>query len=326
MKRRGFITVLSVAVASWPVVARTQQLSLPVLGFLHYAAPDTGGVLVAAVRRGLKEGDYAEGRNLLIEYRWAEGHYDRLPALVTDLLRHRVNVIVAGGNVAAQEAKKATSTIPIVFTSGADPVRSGLVASLSRPGANLTGASLVATEIAQKRLEWMRELLPHARAVAMIVNPNFAGADRELADVKAAGRALGLQIYGFEVGSTSDLNAAFATIGKQRTDAFMVGSDGFFVARRSQIASLAIRYKVAGIYPFPEFPEAGGLVSYGASLSDAYRQAGVYAGRILKGAMPADLPVVQPTRFELVVNLKAAEAIGLEVPTSMLAGADNVIE
>ena len=325
MRRREFIALIGGA-AAWPRVARAQQPTMPVVGFLHYASPDTLAHLAEAVRQGLKEAGYVEGQNVLIEYRWAEGNYDRLSALAADLARRQVNVITAGGNFSAQAAKKATATIPIVFTSGADPVRSGLVPSLSRPGGNLTGVSMIAAEMAVKRLELTRELLPHARAVAMIVNPNFAGSETEMAEVAAAGRVLGVQTRRLAVTSTRELDAAFATIGEHRDDAVMVGTDGFFIDRRDQIAALAIRYQVAGIFPFPDFPAAGGLMSYGTSLVDGYRQAGVYTGRILNGAKPADLPVVQPTKFELVLNLRAAKAIGLTIQPMMLSRADQVIE
>jgi putative tryptophan/tyrosine transport system substrate-binding protein len=300
MRRREFITLAGGAVAAWPLAVRAQQ-AIPVVGFLHYASPDTFAHIAEAVRRGLKEAGYVEGQNVTIEYRWADGHYDRLPALAAELVQRQVTVITAGGNVAAQAAKATTAIIPIVFTSGADPVWSGLVASLSRPGANLTGASLVAAELAVKRLEVIRELLPHARVVAMIVNPNYPGAE-------------------------SALETAFATINQMRVDAVTVGTDGFFVTRREQIAGLAARYTVPGIYPFPDFPVAGGLASYGASLADAYRQAGVYTGRILKGAKPADLPIMQPVKFELIINLKTAKALGLTIPPAMLSRADEVIE
>jgi putative tryptophan/tyrosine transport system substrate-binding protein len=325
VRRREFMTLLGGTVAAWPLGAHAQQ-PMPVVGFLHYASPDTLAHLAAAVRQGLKEVGLVEGQNVAIEYRWAEGHYDRLAPLAADLVRRRVNVITAGGNFSAQVAKKATSTIPIVFTSGADPVRSGLVASLSRPGGNLTGLSMIAAEMAAKRLELTRELLPHARAVAMIVNPNFAGSETEMGEVAAAGRVLGLQTRRLAATSTRGLDAAFATIGEHRDDAVMVGTDGFFIDCRDQIAALAIRYKVAGIFPFPDFPAAGGLMSYGTSLVDGYRQAGVYTGRILNGAKPTDLPVVQPTKFELVLNLRAAKAIGLTIQPMMLSRADQVIE
>jgi ABC-type uncharacterized transport system substrate-binding protein len=326
MLRREFITLLGGTAIAWPLSARAQQPAIPVVGFLHYASPGTFAHIAEAVRRGLKEAGYIEGQNVTIEYRWADGHYDRLPALAAELVQRQVTVITAGGNVAAQAAKAATAVIPIVFTSGADPVWSGLVASLSRPGANLTGASLVAVELAVKRLEVIRELLPHARTVAMIVNPNYPGAESEMAEVEAAGPVIGLQIQKAKAGDVSALETAFATISQMRVDAVTVGTDGFFITRREQIAALAARYAVPGIYPFPDFPTAGGLASYGASLADAYRQAGVYTGRVLKGAKPADLPITQPVKFELVINLKTAKALGLTIPPAVLARADEVIE
>jgi ABC-type uncharacterized transport system substrate-binding protein len=326
LQRREFITLLGGMAIAWPLAARAQQSAIPVVGFLHYASPDTFAHIAEAVRRGLKEAGYVEGQNVTIEYRWADGHYDRLPALAAELVHRQVTVITAGGNVAAQAAKAATAVIPIVFTSGADPVWSGLVQSLSRPGANLTGASLVAAELAVKRLEVIRELLPHARVVALIVNPNYPGAESEMAEVEAAGPVIGLQIQKAKAGDVSALETAFATISQRRVDAFTVGTDGFFVNQREQIAALAARYAVPGIYPFPDFPAAGGLASYGASLADAYRQAGVYTGRVLKGAKPADLPITQPVKFELVINLKTAKALGLTIPPAILSRANEVIE
>jgi putative ABC transport system substrate-binding protein len=325
MRRREFITFVSGA-AAWPLTARAQQPAMPVVGFLHYGSPDKLGHLATAVREGLKEAGFVEGQNVAIEYRWAEGHYDRLPALVADLVHRKVMVITAGGNFAAGVAKKATATIPIVFTSGADPIKSGLIASLSRPGGNLTGVSFIAAEIAVKRLELTRELLPQASAVAMIVNPNFAGAETEFAEVELAGRNLGFRTTRLAASGTRELDAAFAIAEKQHIDVIMVGTDGFFIDRRNQIAALAIRHKVTGIYPFPDFPQAGGLMSYGPSLADGYRQAGVYTGRVLKGAKPAELPVIQPTKFELVINLKAAKAIGLAIPEKFLLRADALLE
>ena len=326
MQRREFITLLGGAAAAWPLAARAQQPAMPVVGFLHYASPDKLGHLATAVREGLKEAGFVEGQNVAIEYRWAEGHYDRLPALAADLVHRKVTVITAGGNFAAQVAKKATATIPIVFTSGADPIKSGLIASLSRPGGNLTGVSFIAAEIAVKRLELTRELLPQASAVAMIVNPNFAGAETEFAEVESGGRSLGFRTTRLAASGARELEAAFATVDKQHIDVVMVGTDGFFIDRRNQIAALAIRHRVTGIYPFPDFPQAGGLMSYGPSLADGYRQAGVYTGRVLKGAKPADLPVIQPTKFELVINLKAAKAIGLAIPEKFLLRADALLE
>jgi putative ABC transport system substrate-binding protein len=324
LKRREFIRLLGGA-AAWPLAARAQQ-TLPVVGLLHYASPDTFAHIADALRRGLKEAGHVEGQNVSIDYRWAYGHYDRLPALAADLVRRQVAVIIAGGTVAARAAKEATATIPVVFTSGADPVWSGLVASLGRPGANLTGTSLIAAEMAAKRLELTRELLPHARAVAMVVNPNYPGAESEMAEVEAAGRIIGLRTEKLTAGSEDEIDAAFASLAQRSVDAVMVGADGFLITRCNQIVALASRYKIPGIYPFVDFPEAGGLMSYGASLSDAYRQAGVYAGRILKGAKPAELPVQQPTKFDLFINLKAARALRLNVPPMLIARAEQVIE
>jgi putative ABC transport system substrate-binding protein len=309
-----------------PGAGRAQQKPNPVVGFLHWGSADTAGFIAAAVRQGLKETGSIEDQNVTILYRWADGNYDRMPALAADLVQRRVNVILAGGNFAAQVAKKATTTIPVVFTSGADPVRSGLVASLSRPGANLTGASIIAQQMGAKRLEMLRQLLPQIRTVAMIINPKFAGAEAEMREVQAAGRSMGLQALRFAASNDGEIDSAFATIGQQRVDAVMVGTDGYLITRRDQFAALAIRYTMPTMYPFPAFPTAGGLISYGPSLTDGYRQAGIYVGRILKGAMPADLPVVEPTKFDLVVNLKAAKAIGVTIPPSVMARADRVIE
>jgi putative ABC transport system substrate-binding protein len=326
VRRREFITLLGGTAAVLPLAAHAQQAAMPVVGFLHYASPTTLEHLAAAVRQGLKEAGYVEGRNVVIEYRWAEGHYDRLPALAAELVRHQVNVITAGGAVAAQAAKKATTIIPVVFTSGADPVASGLVTSLSRPGGNLTGVSLLAAEMATKRLELIRDLLPHARAVAMIINPTFPGSESEIAEVEAAGRIIGIQTHGARANSPRDIDAALASFSQLHVDAFMVGADGFFITRRDQLAALAARYAIPGIYPFPDFPAAGGLLSYGVSLTDAYRQAGVLTGRVLKGAKPTELPVMQPTKFDFVLNLKTAKALGLTVPPTLLARANEVIE
>jgi putative ABC transport system substrate-binding protein len=325
MRRRELITLLGGA-AVWPLPARAQQPAVPVVGFLHYASAATLAHLAEAVRHGLKETGYVEGQNVAIEYRWAEGHYDRLPALAADLVGRRVTVITAGGAVAAKAAKEATATIPVVFTSGADPVANGLVNSLSRPGANLTGVSLLAAEMGAKRLELIRDLLPKARMVAMMINPTFPGAESEMAWVEAAGRTIGMQIHGAKATTPSDIDAAVAAFSQRRADAFIVGADGYFITRRDQLATLAARYALPGIYPFPDFPQSGGLLSYGVSLADAYRQAGVLTGRILKGARPAELPVMQPTKFEFVLNLKTAKALGLDVPATLIARADEVIE
>jgi ABC-type uncharacterized transport system substrate-binding protein len=324
--RREFITLLGGAAVAWPVAARAQQPTMPVVGFLSQYSPDKFAHIAEAVRRGLKEVGYIEGQNVAIEYRWADGYYDRLPTLAADLVRHQVTVIIAGGNVTAQIAKRATGTIPIVFTSGADPVTSGLVGSLNRPGANLTGASLIAAEMSVKRLELIRDLLPHARSVTMISNPNYPEAEAEIAEVEAAGRLIGMQIQRVTASNERELDAAFAIIGQRRVDAVVVGVDGFFISQSERLATLALRHAVPAIFQAREFVAAGGLMSYAASLTDAYRQAGVYTGRILKGAKPADLPVMQPTKYELVINLKTAKALGLEVPATLLARADEVIE
>jgi putative ABC transport system substrate-binding protein len=250
VKRRNFITLVGGAAAAWPLAARSQQPTRPVVGFLHYASPDTLAHLGWAVREGLQEAGYVEGQNVTIEYRWAHGNYDQLAALAADLVRRRVTVIVAGGNVAALAVKKATATIPIVFTSGADPIESGLVASLSRPEANLTGVSLLAVEMATKRLELIRDLLPQASAVAMIVNPDYSGAESEMADVEAAGRTIGIKAHKLTARTTPDIDKAFEAIGGLQVDAFMVGTDGFFITRRHQLAALAARHSIPGVYPF----------------------------------------------------------------------------
>jgi putative ABC transport system substrate-binding protein len=270
VKRREFITLLGSAVAAWPLAAQAQQPAKPVVGFLHYASPDTLAHLAWAVREGLQEAGYVEGQNVAIEYRWAQGSYDQLAVLAADLVRRQVTVIVAGGNVGALAVKKTTTTIPIVFTS---------VASLSRPEGNLTGVSLLAAEMATKRLELIRDMLPQARAVAMIVNPDYSGAESEMADVEAAGRTIGIKTHKLTARSAPDIDRAFEAIGGLQVDAFMVGTDGFFITRRYQLAALAARHAIAAVYPFPDFPAAGGLLSYGVSLSDSYRQAGLYAGR-----------------------------------------------
>jgi putative ABC transport system substrate-binding protein len=325
MRRREFIGLLSGAV-TWPLAARAQQPAMPVVGFLHYASATTLVHLAEAVRRGLKEAGYVEGQNVAIEYRWAEGHYDRLPALAADLVRRQVTVIMAGGAAAAKAAKEATAAIPIVFTSGAGPVALGLVKSLSSPGANLTGVSQLTAEMGAKRLVLIRDLLPKARTVALMINPTFPGAESEMAEVEAAGRMIGMQIHGARATSPGEIDAALADFSRLHVGAFMVGADGYFITRRDQIATLAAHHAIPGIYTVPDFPKAGGLLSYGVSLADAYRQAGVLTGRVLKGTKPAELPVMQATKFELVINLKTAQALGLTIPPTLLARADEVIE
>jgi ABC-type uncharacterized transport system substrate-binding protein len=326
VRRRDFVKVIAGSAAAWSFAARAQQPAMPVVGFLHYASPETYSKVLDAFRQGLKEAGYVEGQNVKIEYRWAEGHYDRLPALAADLARLQVTVIAAGGTIAAKVVKRTTTTIPIVFTSGEDPVEAGLVDSISRPKANLTGVTSISPKTAAKRLELTRELLPHSRAVVMIVNPNYPGAEAQMAEMEAAGRVMGMQIWRVAAGNEPEIDAAFATVRERSVDAFVVGVDGFFITQRRQFVALASRYAIPGIYPFSDFVRAGGLVSYGVSVSADYHQAGVYTGRILKGANPSDLPVMQPTVFELLINLRTAKELGLTVPPLLLSRADEVIE
>ena len=301
---------------------------MPVIGFLHPTSPDAFADRLRAFRQGLKETGYVEGENVAIEYRWAEGQIDRLPALAAELVRRQVAVIAAtGGTAAALAAKAATTTIPIVFIVAEDPVRLGLVASLARPGGNLTGVNFFNAELAAKRLELLRELVPGAARVAVLVNPaNATNAETTLRDVEPAARAMGLQIQVLNASTSREIDAAFATFARERPDALFVGGDAFFTSRRVQLAHLAARHAIPAIYAAREYAEVGGLMSYGANITDACRQVGVYAGRILKGAKPADLPVVQATKFELVINAETARMLGLTVPPTLLARADEVIE
>jgi putative tryptophan/tyrosine transport system substrate-binding protein len=328
MRRRDFITLLGGMVAAWPLAARAQQLAMPVVGFLDPRSPEAHADRVGAFRQGLKDAGYVEGENVAIDYRWAENQMDRLPALAAELVRRRVAVIAAsGGPDTAFVAKTSTTTIPIVFAVGDDPVRLGLVASLARPGGNLTGINFFVSELAAKRLGLLRELLPAATRVAVLVNPAEATlTESTLRDVEAAARVIGLQIQVLNASTSREIDTAFATITRERPDALFVGTDPFFVSRRVQLAQMATLHKVPAIYALRQYAEAGGLMSYGASLTDTYRQMGAYAGRILKGAKPADLPVVQATKFELVVNHQTARMLGLTVPSSLLATADEVIE
>jgi ABC-type uncharacterized transport system substrate-binding protein len=326
LKRRQFITLLGGA-AAWPLAARAQQPAMPVIGFLNSQSPDGFMEPLRGFRQGLKEAGYIEGENVAIEYRWAENQTDRLPALAAELVRRQVAVITTMGSSPALAAKSATTAIPIVFNVGDDPVRVGLVASLARPGGNLTGINFFASELAAKRLELLRDLVPAATRVAVLVNP--AGArisEATLRDVKAAARGMGLQIQVLNVSTSREINAAFATLAQERPDALFVGGGPFFTARRVQLAQLAARYAVPAIFPQRQDAEVGGLMSYGASVTDAWRQVGVYTGRILKGAKPADLPVVQASKFELVINAETARMLGLTVPDKLLVAADEVIE
>ncbi len=324
MRRRDLIASLAGVAVARPLGARAQQ-AMPVIGFLGTGSANA--LLLAPFRQGLSEASYVEGQNLAIEYRWAEGHYDRLPALAAELVGRKVDVIATtGGSVSALAAKTATPTIPIVFAGVSDPVGDGLVASLARPGNNLTGFSLLNVELTPKRLELLSELVPQARVIAFLVNPNSPQTEGVIRDVQEAARAKGMQLDILKAGTENEIDAAFATLVQLQAGALVVQADSFFGSRREQLVALTSRHAVPAVYSLREYTAAGGLISYGPTLAAIFRQAGIYAGKILKGAKPADLPVQQPTTFELVVNLKTAKALGLTVPPSILARADEVIE
>ena len=325
MKRREFITLLGGAAAAWPLAARAQQPAMPVVGFLHPTSLGAIADRLRGFRQGLKDAGYVEGENVAIVYRFAEGQNDRLPDLAADLMHRQVAMIAAFAD-AALAAKAATSTIPIVFSVNEDPVRLGLVAGLARPGGNLTGINLFSGELGAKRLELLREVAPKAVRVAVLVNPKGPNVETTLRDLEGAARAMGLQIQIFNAGTSREIDAAFATLVRARPDALFVGGDPFFSSRRVQLVNLATRYAGIATFTNRDYPDIGGLMSYGSNSADAYRQVGVYAGRILKGAKPADLPVVQASKFELVINAQTARMLGLEVPSSLLALADEVIE
>ena len=312
--------------AAWPLAARAQQPAMPVMGYLNSRSRDTDTPFLAAFHRGLNETGYVEGQNVAIEYRWADGQYDRLPVLATDLVRRRVTVMAATSTPAALAAKAATSAIPIVFTTAADPIAVGLVDSLSRPSGNVTGVNSYLSDLGAKRLELLRQLVPNDAVIGMLVNPNYPDAESQAKDVKEAARTLGQQVHVVNADSEGDLNRAFATFIELKADALLVSLDSFFLSRREQLVALAARHKIPVMYFARDFVLAGGLMNYGSDLADSYRQAGVYTGRILKGAKPVDLPVLQPTKFELSINTTTAKSLGLSIPDRLLALADEVIE
>ena len=327
MRRREFITLLGSAAAFWPLAAHGQQSAMPVIGFLSGTTSAPFAHLVAAYREGLREMGYVEGRNLAIEFRWAEGQYNRLPEMAADLVRRHVTVITtSGGDPAAFAAKAATTTIPIVFTAGTDPVKLGLVASLSRPGGNATGVHILTAMMEGKRQGLLRELVPTVTRIAVLLNPTYPSTGAQLKEVEEAARTLGLQTQVLHASNELDLDTTFATLPQLRVGALQVCADPFFNSRRDQIVALAARYAIPAVYEQREFAVVGGLASYGTSLTDAYRQLGIYTGRILKGDKPADLPVMQSTKYEFVINLKTAKALGLEISPTLSARADEVIE
>jgi putative tryptophan/tyrosine transport system substrate-binding protein len=323
VKRRDFITLLCGAPA-WPLAVRAQQLALPVVGFLYASSRETVANQLVIFRRVLAEAGYIEGKNVAIDYRFADGQYDRLPTLAGELVGRPVSVIITAGAPAAQTAKAATSTVPIVFVAGFDPVKSGLVESLNRPGGNATGIAFMATQLGPKRLELVRDLLPKATVVAMLANPTTPDAVQEIGAVQATAPAIGLQLKMLNATNLNEIESGVASLAGP--DAVMVGVDPLFYSQRNEVVAIVRRSGLPAIYPFREYSKTGGLMSYGASIPDAVRQAGIYVGRILRGEKPADLPVMQPTKFELIFNLKTAKALGLDVPPTLLARADEVIE
>jgi len=326
MRRRAFIAALGGAAATWPFAAHAQQPAMPVIGFLNSASPSLYAGALRAFLEGLGETGFVDGRNVIIEYRWAEGQYDRLPALAADLIRRQVTVIAATSTPAALAAKAATVAIPIVFTTASDPVQIGLVASLSRPSGNVTGATQMTVEVGPKRLEMAHELVPAATVIALLVNPTSPVAETIARDMQAAAGTLGLQMHVLRASDDREIDDAFAASIQLGAGALVIASDVFFTSRDEQLGALTLRYKVPTIYQYHEFAAAGGLMSYGGSLTDTYRQTGIYTGRILKGDKPADLPVQQATKVELIINLKTAKALGLTVPLTLLGRADEVIE
>jgi putative ABC transport system substrate-binding protein len=327
MRRREFITLLGGAAAVWPLGARAQQPAMPVIGFLSSLSQFESSNLVTGFHRGLAESGFVEAQNIVIDYRWADGRYDRLPAMAADLISRRVVLLVStGGQPTLVAAKAATTTIPIVFATGVDPVESGIIASFNRPGGNLTGVHVLTIGLESKRFGLLQEFVPASAVIAVLVNPSNPNIESQLKDVHDAARAVARPIHVVHATGERDLEAAFASIAQLKPGALLVGADPALSLQRDQIVGLAARYAIPAMYQWREFADAGGLMSYGSNLADAYRQVGIYVGRILKGAKPADLPVVQPTKFELVINLKTAKALGLTIPSGVLAIADEVIE
>jgi ABC-type uncharacterized transport system substrate-binding protein len=327
MKRREFITLLGGAAAAWPLAARAQQPAMPVVGLLGATTAQGFAAQLTAFRQGLSEAGFVDGRNVAIEYRWAEDQYDRLPAMAADLVRSQVAVIATiGGNAASLAAKAATATIPVVFHGSVDPVEAGLVASLNRPGGNVTGVVTLNIDTGQKRLELLHELLPAATTIGLLLNPTNAGAEIQSKDLPAAARTLGLQLRIVHASTAHDFDPAFATLSQARAGGLVIGTDGFLVSQSAQLAALAVRHALPAIFQYRAFVTAGGLMSYGGSVTDSYRLSGVYTGRILKGEKPADLPVQQATKVELIINLKTARTLGLTFPITLLGRADEAIE
>ena len=324
MKRREFIALLGGA-AAWPLAARAQQPAMPVIGFLNTRAPEQDPHLLAAFREALREAGYVEGRNVTIEYRWAEGHNNRLPALAADLVRRQVTVIAANSQ-ATVAAKAATSTIPIVFITGADPVQVGFISSLNRPGGNLTGVTSLDTELGRKRLQLLHELLPNAGTIAALVNPTFPGSDIQAKDLQVAASALDIQLQILHASAERDINRVFTDLTRLQASGLVIGNDPFFNSWSEQLGAVALRHRMPAIYEFRPFVKAGGLISYGGNITELYRLLGVYTGRILKGEKPAGLPVQQATKVEMIINLKTAKALGLTIPLPLIGRADEVIE
>jgi putative ABC transport system substrate-binding protein len=322
MRRREFIKAIAGSAVTWPLAAKAQQPTIPLIGFLSSTSENTAAEQQSKFHSGLGEAGFVQGKNVAIEYHWADGQYDRLPAMAADLVRRPVSLIVAQGPPAALAARAATTTIPIVFVVGFDPIAGGLVESLNRPGGNATGMTLLTGPLGQKRIEQLRELVPKAAVVAMLANPLSPDAVSEIRDVQIAAQANSLELKMYNASTRAELDAAFSAI----PDALLIGSDPFYVVRRDDFVAIAARYKIPAIYPFREFADAGGLISYGTNIANAYRQAGIYAGQILKGAKPSELPVVRPTKFELVINLRTAKTLGIDMPPTLHVRSDDIIE